>query len=461
MSGYVGRSEKEREEMLRAIGVGALEDLLQPVPSELRASAGIDLPDALSELDVIRRVREIALENRPGDETSVGKTACFAGAGVYDHFVPAAVRHLMARSEFSTCYTPYQAEVSQGTLQAIFEFQSLMCALTGMDVCNASMYDGATAIAEAALLSVNVTNERRILVSTCLHPHYREVLKTYCTPTNIEVVEIPDEEGVTNLGRLKSALGQGAACFIHQQPNFFGIVEDTSEIGKLLSLSKALLISSVDPVSLALLQPPSSYGSDVVVGEGQGLGSPMNFGGPLLGFFAARRQYVRKLPGRIAGLTSDNRGRRGFVLTLQTREQHIRRARATSNICTNQALVALAATIQLALLGEKGLREVAEQCLSRSHFAAELLAALGGFSLKYDRPFFKEFLLECPVDAGALTAKLLRKGILAGVPLSRFSGDSNLLLVAVTEKRTRKEIEALVEGARQAAEELAQGWRES
>ncbi len=450
MSCYIGRSEKERKEMLRVAGAGDVEDLLQTVPSQLRAKAGIRLPAALSELDVTRRVKEIALENIACDEVS-----CFAGAGVYDHFVPAAVRHLVSRSEFSTCYTPYQAEVSQGTLQAIFEFQSLMCSLTGMEVCNASMYDGATAVAEAALLAVSAANERRILISPYLHPHYREVLETYCAPTGIRIVEIAKDEGATDLDGLKSELERGAACLIHQQPNFLGIVEDTEAIGELVAPSEALLVSSVDPVSLAVLKPPSEYGADIVVGEGQSLGNPMNFGGPLLGFFAARKQYVRRLPGRIVGLTSDTRGRRGFVLTLQTREQHIRRARATSNICTNQALVALAATIHLSMLGRKGLREVAEQCLSRSHLAAESLSSVNGFSLMFDRPFFKEFLLECPVDADALVEALLYKGILAGVPLSRFSGEAKHLLVAVTEKRTRREIESFAAAACQAAEELA------
>ncbi|UCF78118.1 MAG: aminomethyl-transferring glycine dehydrogenase subunit GcvPA [Candidatus Eiseniibacteriota bacterium] len=449
MTSYVGRSEAERKEMLHAIGVGSMEDLLDPVPAALRAKARIELPGAMSELDVRRRLRELSLRNIDPDGVS-----CFAGAGVYDHFVPAAVRHLLSRSEFSTCYTPYQAEVSQGTLQAIFEFQSLMCAVTGMDVCNASMYDCATAVAEAALLAVSATGERRILVSACLNPHYVDVLKTYCTPTNIEMVEIPEDAGVTDLAELESALGLGAACFIHQQPNFFGVVEETSGIGRLLSSSKALLVSCVDPISLSLLEPPSTYGADIVVGEGQGLGNAMSFGGPLLGFFAARKDYVRKLPGRIVGLTSDVRGRRGFVLTLQTREQHIRREKATSNICTNQALVALAATVHVSLLGEEGMREVAEQCLSRSHFAAECLSQLKGFSLKYDRPFFKEFLLECPVSAEALVEALFDEGILGGVPLSRFSGRAELLLVAVTEKRTRKEIECFVDATRRASERL-------
>jgi glycine dehydrogenase subunit 1 len=456
MSCYVGRSDEEREEMLRTVGVDAVEKLLRSVPSGLRSNAGIELPGPMSELDVTRRVKELALGNTVSGGTAVDKTSCFAGAGVYDHFVPAAVRQLISRSEFSTCYTPYQAEVSQGTLQAIFEFQSLMCALTGMEVCNASMYDGATAVAEAALLAVNSSNERRVLVSPYLHPHYKEVLRTYCTATNVEVAEVPEDAGFTRIDGLKSALEKGAACFIHQQPNFFGIVEDTVAIGEVMASSKAMLISSVDPVSLAILEPPSSYGADVVVGEGQCLGNAMNFGGPLLGFFASRKQYVRRLPGRIVGLTTDDKGRRGFVLTLQTREQHIRRAKATSNICTNQALVALAATIHLALLGERGLREVAEQCFSRSHFAAELLGQLNGFSLRFKRPFFKEFLLECPVDAHALVEALLRRGILAGVPLSRFSGEPDLLLVAVTEKRTRAEIESLSAELQQAAGELSQ-----
>ena len=438
MASYIGRSDNERQEMLRTVGVRALEDLLSSVPPGIRKKARIAFQDGLSEFDMVNSMSELASEN--GSSHGV---VCFAGAGVYDHFVPAAVRHLLSRSEFYTCYTPYQAEVSQGTLQAIFEFQSLMCRLTGMDVCNASMYDASTALAEAALLAVNAAGERRVLVSSCVHPNYRKVLGTYCTAAGIAVEEIPSEAGVTGLAKLEAVLEAGAACFIHQQPNFYGMVEDTSRLCKLFSGKSALLVSCVDPLSLSLLEPPGDYGADVAVGEGQALGNAMNFGGPLLGFFGAREEYLRKLPGRIVGMTTDNSGRRGFVLTLQTREQHIRRAKATSNICTNEALVALTATVYMALVGENGLRELASQCLAKSHYAAEKLASLDGFSLEFRGPFFKEFVLRCPVPAQSLVDGALSKGILAGVPLSRFSGDNKLLLVAVTEKRTKKEIDRL------------------
>jgi len=449
MATYIGRSENERQEMLRTIGVRAMEDLLISVPATLREKARITFQEGLSEFDMVTSMSEIASEN-----ASSRGAVCFAGAGVYDHFVPAAVRQLVSRSEFYTCYTPYQAEVSQGTLQAIFEFQSLMCRLTGMDVCNASLYDAATALAEAALLAVNVTQKRRVLVSACVHPSYRKVLNTYCTPTGITIEEIPSGGGVTDVAKLGNALKEGAACFIHQQPNFYGIVEDVSRLGELLSGNPALLVSCVDPLSLSLLEPPANYGSDIVVGEGQALGNAMNFGGPLLGFFASRAEYLRKLPGRIVGMTTDNSGRRGFVLTLQTREQHIRRARATSNICTNEALVALTATIYLALVGERGLKELASQCLAKSHYAAEKLASLADFSLEFQGPFFKEFVLRCPVPAQALVDGAFSKGILAGVPFSRFSGDNKLLLVAVTEKRTKKEIDALCEALNEVARGL-------
>ena len=443
MAGYIGRSEKERGEMLRSIGVGSIDELLRQVPVQLRKRAKIGLGPGISEMEVSTNLSEMAAGN-----LSTQNAVCFAGAGVYDHFVPAAVRHLLSRSEFYTCYTPYQAEVSQGTLQCIFEYQSLMCRLTGMDVCNASMYDGATAVAEAALLAVAARERPRVLVSACVHPHHREVLKTYCSASGIEVLEISSRDGVTDMEALKAALQTDAACFIHQQPNFYGIVEDTSEFAKLRSANPALLVSYVDPVSLALLQPPAQYGADIVVGEGQALGNPMSFGGPLLGFFASRNEYLRKLPGRIVGMTVDANGKRGFVLTLQTREQHIRRAKATSNICTNEALMALAATIHLSLLGEKGLREVAERCLAKSHYAAEKLCKIHGFSLRYQKPFFKEFLLSCPVSAEALVSELMKKGILAGVPLSRFAWTDEteshrLLLLAVTEKRTSVQIDGL------------------
>jgi glycine dehydrogenase subunit 1 len=449
MATYIGRSENERQEMLRTIGVRAMEDLLISVPATLREKARIALQEGLSEFDMVASMSGIASDN-----ASSRGVVCFAGAGVYDHFVPAAVRQLVSRSEFYTCYTPYQAEVSQGTLQAIFEFQSLMCRLTGMDVCNASLYDAATALAEAALLAVNVTQKKRVLVSACVHPSYRKVLNTYCTPTGITIEEIPSGGGVTDVAKLGNALKEGAACFIHQQPNFYGIVEDVSRLGELLSGNPALLVSCADPLSLSMLEPPGSYGADIVVGEGQVLGNAMNFGGPLLGFFASRAEYLRKLPGRIVGMTTDNSGRRGFVLTLQTREQHIRRAKATSNICTNEGLVALTATIYLALVGERGLKELASQCLAKSHYAAEKLASLKGFSLGFQRPFFKEFVLRCPVPAQALVDGAFSKGILAGVPFSRFSGDNKLLLVAVTEKRMKKEIDALCEALNEVARGL-------
>jgi len=451
MAGYIGRSEKERQEMLRVAGVRSVDELLRAVPARLRERARIALPAGASEMEV-----SVGLAAMASRDAAAHDAVCFAGAGIYDHFVPAAVKHLLLRSEFYTCYTPYQAEVSQGTLQCIFEFQSLMCRLTGMDVCNASMYDGATALAEAALLAVVAREKRRVLVSSCVHPHHRQVLKTYCAASGVEVVEIARCGGVTDVEALKAALNADTACFIHQQPNFYGIVEDASEFAKLRSVNPAMLVSYVDPVSLALLQPPSEYGADVVVGEGQAFGNAMSFGGPLLGLFAVKKEYVRRLPGRVVGMTVDGKGRRGFVLTLQTREQHIRRAKATSNICSNEALVALAATIHLSLLGEKGLKAVAESCLAKSHYAAEKLSKVHGFELKYQKPFFKEFLLSCPVSAEALVGELMKKGILAGVPLSRFAladetESHRLMLVAVTEKRTAGDIDRLCKALGEAA----------
>jgi len=438
MATYTGRCDKERQEMLRAIGAREVDDLLFSVPAAIRGKAALKLPEGLPEFDMVNSMSKLASRNA----ASRG-LVCFAGAGVYDHFVPSAVRHILSRSEFYTSYTPYQAEVSQGTLQAIFEFQSLMCRLTGMDVCNASMYDASTALAEAALLAVNATGKKRVLVSSCVHPNYRKVLRTYCTSAQIAVEDVPSTDGVTELSKIESGLKEGAACFIHQQPNFFGIIEDTSRFGELTKANSALLVSCVDPLSLSLISPPGEYGADLVVGEGQAFGNSMNFGGPLLGFFGSRGEYVRRLPGRIVGMTTDGSGRRGFVLTLQTREQHIRRARATSNICTNEALVALAATVHVALVGEKGLKELALQCLSRSNYAAKKLTGISGFSLEFEKPFFKEFVLRCPVFAQSLVDKALSRGILAGVPLSRFSGDGKLLLIAVTEKRTKDEIDEL------------------
>jgi len=424
--------------MLERIGAKHEEDLWAVIPERFRLKGPLPLPPPLAEYEVARRFQAWADQN-----AHAGRHACFLGAGVYDHFIPAAVRAITARSEFATAYTPYQPEVAQGTLQVIFEYQSMICELTGMEVANASMYDAATACAEAAHLAEGATGRRMVLVSQAVHPHYRAVLRTYASAGAFDLKEIPAENGATSLAGLEKALSAGVAAVLWQQPSFEGVIEDGAALTEAAHRAGAYSIAAADPVSLALLKPPGEDGADVVVGEGQPLGVAMEYGGPLVGFFAVRMRDVRRLPGRLVGVTVDLDGRRGYVLTLQTREQHIRREKATSNICTNQGLMALANAVHLALLGAHGLRDVATQCLEKTHFLARRLARVPGVSLAHrDAPYFREFVLRLPGDARGFVEAAAAREILAGVPLSRFDRDrTSELLVAVTEKRTREEME--------------------
>jgi len=441
---YVPHSEADRREMLAVIGVRSVAELFEQVPPEYRLDRPLDLPPALSEWEAARLLAGYAAANEP--------LVCFAGAGIYDHYVPAAVDQILRRSEFYTAYTPYQPEVSQGTLQAIYEFQTMVCELAGMDVANASMYDGATATAEAMLMAHAVAGGRRraVVVAGTLHPHYRKVLETYNAGVRLELRVAPvGADGRVDGDALRAAAREDVAAVIVQSPNFFGIVEDWAAAAEAAHAVGALLVAVFDPVSLALLRSPGECGADIAVGEGQGLGNAMSFGGPALGLFACRQQFVRYMPGRIAGATVDREGRRGFVLTLQTREQHIRREKATSNICTNHALNALAATVHLAAIGKEGLRRVAEACLRGAHYAYERITALDGFRPLFPgAPFFKEFAVRTPRPARELIAEARRHGILAGVALDRFRDRLDVpdgLLIAVTEKRSRAEIDRLVE----------------
>ena len=370
----------------------------------------------------------------------------FTYAG-YSHYVPAAIGTLISRSEFQTAYTPYQAEVSQGTLQAIYEYQSMICALTGMDISNASMYDGASSTGEACLLAAAHTGREEIIIAGPLHPQYREVCETLCGGREIAVKNIYTGGGVGDPAALKREISSHTAAVIIQQPNFFGCIEDAREIGAIAHAAGALFIIAVDPVSLGILATPAECGADIVTGEGQGLGIPLSFGGPYLGIFAVKNGLLRKIPGRLSGMTVDRNGQRGFVLTLQTREQQIKRERATSNICTNQGLFMLCATIYLSLVGKNGLKEVAELSLQKAHYLAEKISAIKGFALKFQAPFFKEFAVTTPVPAAEIIEKLAPENFLAGIDLARF-GDSGLL-VAVTEKRTTDEMDAFVETLRQ------------
>jgi len=444
---YIPNTDRDREEMLRAIGVRHFEELLRNIPKALRSPEGLRLPEPLSELEVSQLLGRIAEENK-----STQQYLSFLGGGAYDHFIPAAVGHIISRPEFYTAYTPYQPEVSQGTLQAIYEYQSMICELTGMDVANASLYDGGSALGEAALMAHSETGRKEILVSKTVHPFYRRVLRTYCHGQGIRLVEIPQDEGITDLESLKAHCTDQTAGVILQHPNFFGCLEEMAEAEKIIHKVGALFITSNDPISLGLLVPPGEYGADIVTGEGQALGNAQNFGGPYLGLFAVRQQLVRKMPGRLAGMTVDRKGQRGFVLTLQTREQHIRREKATSNICTNQALMALAATVYMALMGPKGMAKVAELCLQKSHYLGEQISKIPGFSIKYSRPFFKEFVIKVPIPPREIIRRLLEKKIFAGIDLGEFDfGLNDGLLVCVTEKRTKDEIDAFVNGLRQVA----------
>ncbi len=439
---YIANTLEDQRAMLEAIGIGTLDELFDAIPSELRLGRPLDIGPALTELELTQRMTALAAANR-----SAGERVCFLGGGSYDHFIPAVVDTIGSRGEFYTSYTPYQPEASQGNLQVFFEYQTLITAITGMDVSNASLYDGASAAAEAVLMAVHATGRRRIVTAASVHPEYRQVLATYMEDLDLELVTVGTPEGVLDAGELEAVVDGETACVLLQHPNFFGCLEAVERIGEIAHAAGALFVVAVDPISLGLLKRPGDYGADIVVAEGQSLGSPMAFGGPYLGILACREQFVRRMPGRIAGETVDRRGRRCWVLTLQTREQHIRREKATSNICTNQGLFALRATVYLAALGPAGLREVAELCLQKSHYAAGRLAERGGWPLRFDRPFFKEFVVRAP--GGNLDRRVqegVDAGYFIGVPLGRWYPElSDALLVTVTEKRTRAEIDGLAE----------------
>lgn len=438
---FIANTDEQRREMLKAIGVDRFEALIDNIPDEVRLNRPLEIPPALSQFEVARHLAALAEKNR-----NLQDFTSFLGAGAYDHYIPPAVNHILSRPEFYTSYTPYQPEVAQGNLQVIYEYQSMICELTGMYAANASMYDGGSALAEAVLMAHAATNRPKVLLPDAVHPYYRQIIATYTENLDIELIPIDTyKTGVTPLDALQDQLDDSVSAVILQHPNFFGNLEDVAAVGKLAHDYGALFIVAVDPLSLAILEPPGRYGADIVVGEAQCFGNALSFGGPYVGIFATTEALLRRIPGRIAGATVDRHGRRGFVLTLQTREQHIRREKATSNICTNQALNATAATVYLALMGREGLREAANHCLQKAHYLAQRIADLEGFSLAYDAAFFKEFVVRTPVPAATICERLLNDRIFAGVPLSRFYGDDHAMLVAVTEKRTREELDRFVE----------------
>mgnify|MGYP001105895526 CR=1 FL=1 len=437
---YVPHTDSDIREMLARVGVSSVEELFAPVPSSVRFPQ-IDLPGPQSELETMRELQALADTN-----ANLLHTPSFLGAGAYNHWVPSVVNHILQRSEYYTAYTPYQPEISQGTLQAMFEYQSMICDLTGMEVSNASHYDGATALAEAVIMALSAGRGKRnrVVISGGVHPEYRQTVRTYTQ--GMGVAFVGDDEPQLPLPALATLVDEQTACLIVQTPDFFGRVADLRGLADSAHTHKALFVAVSDPISLGLYRPAGEFGADIVLGEGQPLGNALNFGGPYLGFFATRLELVRRMSGRLAGETIDADGKRGFVLTLSTREQHIRREKATSNICTNEGVNALAAAVYLATLGRQGLRQVAELCYHRAHYAADAIAALPGYSVDTRVPFFKEFVVTCPRPASAINADLWAKhGIIGGYDLGKaFAGMERQMLVCVTEMNDRAQIDGLV-----------------
>lgn len=430
---YFPHTAADLDGMLGKVGAGSLDDLYKMIPEGIRFKGDYDLPKGKSEIEIRSFFDSLAKKNNT--------LTCFGGAGVYDHYTPAVVPSIVARSEYLTSYTPYQAEISQGTLHYIFEYQSMMTALTGMDISNASMYDGSTATAEAAMMAVAAGKKQtKVLVSATIDPKVRHVVDTYAHFHGIDIATIEAENGATSLPDLEAKLAEGGvAGVIVQQPNYYGIVEDFTGFADAAHAKKALLIINSIAADLAVLRTPGEWGADIAVGDGQSLGLPMSWGGPYVGYMCCTEKLMRKLPGRIVGMTHDNRGQRAFVLTLQAREQHIRRQKATSNICSNESLMALYATVYMAVMGKEGVKEAAEQSYAAAHYLAEKLVATGHFKLKYDREFFNEFCVEYDGDTDALLEKLKQHGIFGGVKL-----DDGALLIAATEKRTKEEMDEYV-----------------
>lgn len=438
---FVPQTDDDRREMLREVGVKSVDELFASIPGEALPEKPPQLPEPVSESEITQELGELASVN-----TSLEESVSFLGAGCYDHYVPAVVDEIFSRGELFSPYTPYQPEVSQGTLQLLFEYQSMLCELFSMDVSNASMYEGASALAEALLMSGRIRRGSRVLLSSAIHPEYRRVVRTYFSNSETSVEEVPYKDGCTSVEKLKELLDGNVSAVAVSSPNFFGCVEEMEELSRVVRSSGALFVAIVDPISLAILSAPGEYDADIAVAEGQCLGNYPALGGGGFGILATRREFIRQLPGRIVGETTDAEGRRGFVLTLQTREQHIRRERATSNICTNSTLTALRAGAYLSALGYGGLRRVAELCLLKAHFACERICEQTGYERAFSAPFFKEFVIRCPYDVDEIRERLLNRGIHAGVNIGKFYPElGDCLLIAVTEKRTRWEIEQLVE----------------
>ena len=443
---YLINTDEQQKEMLQSIGVSSIDDLFASIPSHLQLKRRLNLPEAMSELELDQYTSKLA-----GMNSGLDSGVCFLGGGAYDHFIPAVVDEIAGRGEYYTAYTPYQAEASQGLLQVFFEYQSLMCRLTGMDACNASLYEGGTSLVEAAFMAMRVTDRNsKVAILGSVHPEYRAVLKSYCKQLGIEIITIPTPNGYADPELVKKALDDQTACLLIQHPNFFGCLEEVEECIAAAKAVGALSVVSFDPISLGVLKTPGELGADIAVAEGQSMGVPLQYGGPYLGVMTCRNEFLRKMPGRIIGTTSDRLGRLCYTLNLRTREQHIRRDKATSNICTNQGLLAIRATIYLCCLGPEGLKEAADLCHRKASYAASQLKN-AGYKLSYDRPFFKEFVIETKTPAKALQLKLADAGWLVGPLFSQFnnvpqaSTSDRQMVIAVTEKRTKEDIDALVE----------------
>lgn len=436
---YLPMTEADKKAMLDTIGVNSVDELFSDIPEKVRFKGEYNIKDAKSETSLMKELFQLASRN-----ADLKTNVSFLGAGVYDHYMPVIVDHVISRSEFYTAYTPYQPEISQGELQAIFEFQTMICELTGMDVANSSMYDGGTALAEAAMLSAGHTKRKKILVSSAVHPESKEVLKTYAKGQYIEVIEVPVNNGITDIEALKGLANEEIAAVIVQYPNFFGRIEPLKDLEEIVHANKSLFVVSSNPLSLGVLTPPGKFGADIVIGDAQPFGIPTAFGGPHCGYFAVTNKLMRKVPGRLVGQTTDDQGRRGFVLTLQAREQHIRRDKATSNICSNQALNALAASVAMTSLGKKGVREMAAANLQKAHYAKNAFKA-AGIEVVYEGHSFNEFIVKLNKPVKEINQALLQKGIIGGYDLGRdYPELANHMLIAVTEQRSKEEIDTLV-----------------
>jgi glycine dehydrogenase subunit 1 len=438
---YLPMTEEDKKQMMEEIGIESIEELFKEIPEQVRFRRRYQIPEAMDEPTLVRHLNRLASKNATFDQY-----VNFLGAGVYEHHIPSVVGHVISRSEFYTAYTPYQPEISQGELQAMFEFQTMICELTGMEVANSSMYDGATALAEAANMAVGVTRRKKVVISSTVHPESREVLKTSAKGSGVEIVEVPYQNGVTDLAQLEQLVDADTAAVIVQTPNFFGCLEDLAKIEKIAHQHKGLFVVSSNPLSLGILEPPGRFGADIVVGDAQPLGIPAAFGGPHCGIFATTKAYMRRLPGRIVGQTVDEEGRRGFVLTLQAREQHIRRDKATSNICSNQALMALAAAVYLSAMGKQGIQEVARLNVQKANYAKKRLSQVPGVEVVFSAPSFNEFVVKLPRSVKEVNEALFQQGIIGGYDLGKdYPELANHMLIAVTEVRTKAEIDRLAE----------------